>query len=129
MCYNNTSRVLLRMFIFGAVVLVLCDGQLDRRKRLPNVLHQFALKKLSGEYFNKALQRSLAKARERRGHLSDAGYGSRVSAGSNIASAVMARHGLFGITGPGKRKRRHSVDSDRNGMNTQMFLQYSQNTF
>ncbi|XP_053385190.1 uncharacterized protein LOC123537401 isoform X1 [Mercenaria mercenaria] len=96
--------------------------------RLPNVLHQLALKKLSGTYFNKALQRSLAKARERRGHLSDAGYGSRVSAGSNIASAVMARQGLFGITGPGRRKRRNSA-RESNGINTQMFLQYTQNTF
>ncbi|XP_045177040.1 uncharacterized protein LOC123537401 isoform X2 [Mercenaria mercenaria] len=128
MCCNNTFGVIFKMFIVGAVVTVLCDGQLDIHKRLPNVLHQLALKKLSGTYFNKALQRSLAKARERRGHLSDAGYGSRVSAGSNIASAVMARQGLFGITGPGRRKRRNSA-RESNGINTQMFLQYTQNTF
>lgn len=33
MWYNNTSRVMLRMFIFGAVILVVCDAQLDRHKR------------------------------------------------------------------------------------------------
>jgi hypothetical protein len=33
----------------------------------------------------------LLRTRERRGHLSYAGYGSRVSAGSNIASAVIGK--------------------------------------
>ena len=39
-----------------------------------------------------------------------------------------ARQGLFGITGPGKRKRRDAI-GDSSGINTQMFLQFSENTF
>ncbi|KAL4225350.1 hypothetical protein ACF0H5_016038 [Mactra antiquata] len=103
--------VLLRTLILGILLIELSEGGHMPYKRMSNVLHSISLNSLSPSNLNSIIQRTWTRARERRGRVvSDAGYGSRVAAGTNLANAVMARHGLFGIHGPGRRKRR-SIDT------------------